>query len=215
MNLDNIKAVVFDFDGVVVNSEPFYEEAITDVFAENYIVIPTEDWADFKGMADKEFFPLMISRYGFKGDVKKLEADIYDRMKQRLIELDYIPGFIPFFEKIHKNFAFGLVTSTSRRHIGWLSTNTRIDDLFPIKVTATDVENTKPHPEPYSKMAKLLNIDPKNIVVIEDSINGLKSAQTAGMKTIALCTTFSKDEIKYADYIAESYEQLMEIFEYH
>ena len=108
MNLENIRAVVFDFDGVVVNSEPFYEKAITDVFKENSIIIPQKDWADFKGMADKEFFPLMISRYGFKGNINKLESDIYDRMKQKLVELDYI---------IHLDLLHQLVANTLD---GWM-----------------------------------------------------------------------------------------------
>ncbi|MBN2279776.1 MAG: HAD family phosphatase [Candidatus Marinimicrobia bacterium] len=215
MDLGKIRAVVFDFDGVVVNSEPFYENAISEVFQENHISIPQQDWCDFKGMADKEFFPLMISRYGFKGDIQKLEKDIYDRMKQKLVALDYIPGFKDFFDHIRKQYAFGLVTSTSRNHINWLTENTRIKDLFPLKVTATDVVHTKPHPEPYTRMARLLQLQPEKIIVIEDSINGLKAAQEAGMTTIALLTTFSRNEIQFADHIAGNYRQLMEMFGFH
>ena len=63
-------------------------------------------------------------------------------------------------------------------------------------------------------MDELLDISPENIIVIEDSINGLKSAKTAGMKTIALCTSFTRNEIKHADYIAKDYGQLMKIFGY-
>lgn len=126
--------------------------------------------------------------------------------------LDYITGFKPFFNAISKKYAVGLVTSTSRNHIQWLTDNTQIDDLFEHKVTATDVKNTKPHPEPYATMATRLNINPENIIVIEDSINGLKSAQTAGMKIIALLTTFTREKVSFADYIAEDYSSLMSMF---
>ena len=208
----NIQAVVFDFDGVVVNSEPFYEEAIVDVFKENHIDIPAEDWEDFKGMADKEFFPLMVSRYNFQGDTDQLAKEIYDRMKKKLVALDYITGFKPFFDAISQKYAVGLVTSTSRNHIQWLAENTQINDLFEHKITATDVVNTKPHPEPYAKMAELLDMNPKNIIVIEDSINGLKAARSAGMQIIALTTTFTRDKVDFADFVAENYSELSEMF---
>lgn len=214
MNIDikSLKAVIFDFDGVVVDSEPFYEEAIVDVFKENNIEIPQEDWEDFKGMADKEFFPLMVSRYNFQGDIDKLAADIYARMKQKLVALDYIPGFKPFFDAVSQKYAVGLVTSTSRNHIKWLAENTQIEDLFENKVTATDVTNTKPHPEPYAKMAEMLKINPEDIIVIEDSINGLKAAKKAGMQIIALLTTFTRDKVDFADFIAEDYSELSKFF---
>lgn len=216
MNLDlnQIKAVVFDFDGVVVNSEPFYEEAIVDVFKENQIEIPAEDWQDFKGMADKEFFPLMVSRYNFQGDTEKLKTDIYSRMKKKLVNLTYIDGFKPFFDQVSAKYACGLVTSTTSNHIKWLAENTKIEDLFELKVTASDVEKTKPHPAPYAKMSTLLKIAPENIIVIEDSINGLRSAQNAGMQTIALLTTFAKNEVAFADFIAEDYNRLMAMFRF-
>jgi len=212
IDLKNIAAVVFDFDGVVVNSEPFYEAAITDVFRENNIVIPTEDWENFKGMADKEFFPLMVSRYNFQGDTENLRNDMYNRMRKKLLALDYIEGFQTFYNDISRQYATGLVTSTTRNHIQWLADNTNIEDLFPQKITATDVTKTKPHPEPYLKMAELLDIAPQNIVVIEDSVNGLKSAQRAGMKTIALLTTFPREKVDFADEVAFNYSELMMMF---
>ncbi len=213
LDLGCIKAIIFDFDGVVVNSEPFYEEAIVDVFHENKIVIPAEDWQDFKGMADKEFFPLMVSRYNFQGDIELLKETIYTRMKKKLVALTYIDGFQLFFSKIVNHYPVGLVTSTSRQHIQWLTENTQIDDLFDLKVTATDVKNTKPHPEPFLRMADMLAVDPANIVVIEDSINGLKAAQRAGMQTIALLTTFSKNDVNFADAVASNYQELSGIFQ--
>ncbi len=212
MGINNIEAVVFDFDGVVVNSEPFYEEAIVDVFQENHIEIPQEDWADFKGMADREFYPLMISRYNFQGDIEALKSEIYRRMKKKLVKLNYIKGFKPFFDAINKQYPVGLVTSTSRNHLQWLAENTEIEDLFDLKITATDVNNTKPHHEPYEKMANLLSISPGKIIVIEDSINGLKSAQKAGMKTIALLTSFPKESVNFADYTAADYRELSRLF---
>lgn len=212
IKLNKIKAIIFDFDGVVVNSEPYYEESIIDVFKENHINIPIKDWENFKGMADKEFFPLMVSMYNFQGDIDILKNNIYDRMKKKLITLNYIDGFKKFFDSIKNEFSIGLVTSTSRNHIEWLTENTQIEDLFELKVTATDVENTKPHPEPYETMAKLLEINPENIIVIEDSINGLISAQKAGMQTIALLTSFTRDKVDFADYIAENYLELTQMF---
>ena len=69
-------------------------------------------------------------------------------------------------------------------------------------ITADDVENGKPHPEPYLKGAKLLGVSPAECVVIEDAPSGLRSAQTAGMKTIAVPTTYRVEELRGADVVA-------------
>jgi sugar-phosphatase len=69
-------------------------------------------------------------------------------------------------------------------------------------ITADDVENGKPHPEPYLKGAKLLGVSPAECVVIEDAPSGVRSAQAAGMKTIAVPTTYAVQDLQGADAIA-------------
>jgi len=212
INDENTKAVIFDFDGVVVNSEPYYEAAIGEVLSEYGIKISEDEWDQFKGLADEKFYELLESKFDLHGEIEEINERIDRSLRKKVIDLNYIPGFKDFYDFINKNYKTGLVTSTSSNHLEWLFKNTVIEDLFDLKVTACDIENSKPHPEPYEKMANMLSISPENITVIEDSVNGVKSANKAGMKTIGLLTSFKEEEMTIADFIAEDYEELFELF---
>jgi len=206
------EAVIFDFDGVVVNSEPYYEKAIEEAFAEHGINITDDDWQDFKGLSDAEFWEVFLDKYDFNGNLDELRRENSRLLRKNMKEITYIPGFKDFYDYVDENFATGLVTSASSRHLNWLFENTAIEDLFKYKVTACDIDNTKPHPAPYLKMAKMLGIAPGQAVVVEDSINGIKSAQAAGMQTIGLLTSFNSDDLEIADFIAADYHDLNRIF---
>ncbi|MCF7886163.1 MAG: HAD family phosphatase [Candidatus Marinimicrobia bacterium] len=219
MNAQHIKklniqpeAVIFDFDGVVVNSEPYYEKALHQALAEHGIQITEDDWQDFKGLADAEFWQVFREKYNFKGDLEVIRKENTKLLRENLKELDYISGFKDFYDFIINNYKTGLVTSTSGHHLEWLFNNTPIEDLFEFKVTACDIDNTKPHPAPYRKIAKMLEIEPTKAVVIEDSVNGIKSANAAGMQTIGLLTSFTPEELQIADYLAQDYNDLNAIF---
>ena len=207
-----LESVIFDFDGVVVNSEPYYEKAIEEAFADHGIYITDDDWQDFKGLSDTEFWEVFLKKYDFDGDLDELREENSRLLRENMKEITYIPGFRDFFEFVVENFATGLVTSASSHHLNWLFENTAIEDLFKYKVTACDIENTKPHPAPYKKMARMLQVQPNRTAVVEDSVNGIKSAKAAGMITVGLLTSFSSEELKLADFVAKDYQDLNTIF---
>jgi len=212
LNRQEIRAIVFDFDGVVVDSEPLYENAEARLFAEYGVTIPESDWRLLKGLSDRDFFTLCKERYGIREEVSILQKE-----GKRLLEeefhhnLHYIDGFEDFLREIQPSFITGLVTSTKRTFLEWIFRNTPIRNHFKTMITAENVTRQKPQPEPYLKMAELMQIHPEEMIVLEDSINGVKSAMSAGALTIAFLSSFPQEAFEAADFFAATYTEVREI----
>ena len=109
---------------------------------------------------------------------------------------------------INDEFKDLIVTSTGRDVMEWTFENVPVDNIFSGMITAFEVENTKPHPEPYLKGAEAIGIPIEKCVVIEDSVNGIRAGKASGAKVIGIATTFPRDVIHEADLIIESYDEI-------
>jgi len=209
------EAVLFDFDGVVVNTEPLYERAERKLFEEYGINISEDEWKLFKGISENAFYNYIKRRFNIKDPVDVLKKKGRDYLKQEFLDhIDYVDGFLQFYNSIRKKYRTALVTSTSGSVLKWIFENTKIENMFDIIITSHDVRNTKPHPEPYIKACLKLSVKPDKVVAIEDTIVGIKSAISAGIDTIGLTTTFSRDEIKEVTrYIANNYGEVKYILD--
>ena len=209
MKKDFEKAILFDFDGVVANSEPSYGEVIRKMFKKHNVSLKSSDWAEFRGLSRDVFFNIVLEKYIFNTNRELLEEEFNQalliEMKDTII---YIPGFLEFYNLVNKHFSTALVTSTSSDLMNWIFKNTKIVNNFYPVITADNVNNTKPHPEPYLKAAKILNIPISNCIVIEDSVNGVKSAKKSGAKVIGITTGFSSSKLQSADLIIDFYNEL-------
>lgn len=143
-------------------------------------------------------------------DIDKVrEAYRIDLLEEFKKNMRYIPGFLDFYYAcIEDEFADLLVTSTGRDIMDWTFENVPVDNIFSGMITAHEVHNTKPHPEPYLNAANQIGIPIEKCVVIEDSVNGIRSGKAAGAKVIGITTTFPAEVIKEADLIVDSYEEL-------
>jgi HAD superfamily hydrolase (TIGR01509 family) len=210
--MQTIEAIVFDFDGVIVNTEPLYEIAEKRLFADYGIIVPDKDWKIFKGSSEADFYHLIKERY----NITASETELRRKGRQFLLEvfsggIDYLPGYEEFLKKIDGTVKTGLVTATSGKILAWIFQATSIRNSFKYIVTAEDVKRSKPHPEPYHKMFDMLNVVPSKTIVIEDSINGIRSAKAAGAITIGLCSSFSARDLDLADYAAKDYSEIENI----
>jgi len=204
-----IEAIVFDFDGVVVDSEPLYEKAEKELFASYGVDIKIEDLKDTKGLSENMFLGILRERYKITAPIEEMSLRGRAILKKYFVtELDYIPGFLEFYNKINMRVKTGLATSSSRNLMNWIFDNTPIRNHFRWSVTADEVLHTKPHPEPYQKICHLMDVKLKNTIVIEDSVNGLKSAIAAGAITIGFLNGFSQDDLPDIHYRASDYQQL-------
>ncbi len=201
--------LLLDFDGVVVDSEPLYEVAMNKQFKKYDIKVGPEDWLFFKGKDAKAVFSYIDEKFHSKIDLECLkrdyQIDLLDEFKRNM---RYIPGFLDFFNACRTQFQDVLVTSTSRKVMEWTFENIPVDNIFTMMITSTEVQNTKPHPEPYLMAAEKIGIPIQECIVIEDSVNGIRAGKAAGAKVIAISNTFDKSILHEADMIVSSYDEL-------
>ena len=192
-----IKAILFDQDGVVIDSEPLNRKSVHAIFNKYGIDMPSDD-RRFKGLSLRKIFEEMFTAPQFKDKIDDLlqeRREIYKELAEK--EIKVFDGFFDLIDLLKGKYKTALVTSASKKMSDF---NRRLflkkDNLFDIEVTAEDTKNTKPHPEPYLVAAKKLDVKPEECLVIEDSINGIISAKSAGMKVIAITNSFKKEELE-------------------
>jgi beta-phosphoglucomutase-like phosphatase (HAD superfamily) len=201
--------LLLDFDGVVVNSEPLYEKAMNIQFKKYGIKVKAEDWLFFKGKDAKAVFSYIHDKYDTQIDIDKMRADYgVDLFKEFKINMCFIPGFVEFYNSCLDEFSDLIVTSTSREVMNWTFDNVPVDNIFSGMITSSEVNNTKPHPEPYLKGAETIGVPIEKCIVIEDSVNGIRAGKASGAKVIGITTTFPADVIKEADLIVSNYSEL-------
>ncbi len=204
--------VIFDMDGVIIDSNPFHKKA-WELFLEKYNFKYSEE--DFKqkiyGKTNKD---IMYTLFGDKLNIKNLEKLIYEK------ELFYQKSFEPyicltkgleqFLEMLKSNnVQIGISTSAPAMNIDFVMEKTGIRDYFSVIVDDSQVNKGKPDPEIYLKTATRLSVDPSECIVFEDSISGIQSARNAGMKVVGITTTHGKEELSgLVDYIINDFSEL-------
>ena len=179
-------AVIFDMDGVILDTEPLYTKAEIRLFGEYGVIIPEEDWSLFRGCAEQDFFNLSMKRYKITEDknvfMEKGRSYVRDEFKKSLA---FMPGFHSLYKMVKQHYHIGLVTASPRHNLDWLRTLIELDDLFEHIISGDDTDKNKPHPEPYLAMMSRLCVEPENTVIIEDSLHGVQSGLSSGAFVIA------------------------------
>ncbi len=211
-----IKGVLFDMDGVLINSEYLTTEAAIHFFGMKGFTVTHEDFYPFYGTGEKGYFMGVANKYGIPFNLEPDKTKIYDLFKKIATGKDLaIPGVNSFVELCKsKNLALAVATSA-----GNYKMNINLEFLgmqngvFDALVCGEDIENNKPNPEIFLKAAKKLGLQPNECLVIEDAPNGVKAAKAAGCKCLALRTTFSYNQLIEADVIIKDLTQVpKEIF---
>ena len=179
-------AVIFDMDGVILDTEPLYTKAEVRLFGEYGVTISEEDWSLFRGCTEQDFFNLSMKRYKITEDknvfMEKGRSYVRDEFKKSLA---FMPGFHSLHKMVKQQYHIGLVTASPRHNLDWLRTLIELDDLFEHIISGDDTDKNKPHPEPYLAMMSQLGVKPENTVIIEDSLHGVQSGLASGAFVIA------------------------------
>jgi beta-phosphoglucomutase len=205
-----LKVFIFDMDGVITDTMPYHFKAWKYVFALSSINVTHEDIYKREGQKGidsvREIFKeknVSFSENLAKKLLKEKEIHFKTIFKRR-----FILGSRSFIKVLsNKNYRLALVTGTSRHEAEELLP----EDLwnsFEIKVCGSDVQNGKPHPEPYLSALSRLKVSAKNAMVIENAPFGIASAKAAGLKCFALETSLPKKYLKQADAVFSSYKDL-------
>ena len=194
------RAVIFDMDGVILDSEPVQLEAVNQILARYDIHWTQEVFRHHIGLRSVDFFKNLKKLYPLREPIDELSAshkETYCKLIQEKIDQHKIQenkGLTPLLKQLKDaGFQIGLATSSSRREVEIITQGLNIDKFFETFTCGEDVVEGKPAPEIFLKTAKALGLDPGQCVVIEDSPIGLQAAVQAGMRCIAIPTPSTHD----------------------
>jgi beta-phosphoglucomutase len=202
-----IKGVLFDMDGVLVDSEPFICQAAIMMFSELGIKVSPEDFIPYVGMGENRYIGGVAEKYKVTVDIEKVKDRTYEIYGEIVIgKLSPLPGTHEFIQKCRKRgFKLALATSADKvkmevnlREIGLSS------DYFHAIITGLDVENKKPFPDIYIKAAKSIGLEPHECLVVEDAVSGIRSGKSAGCRCLAVTSSFDAADLREADWICNS-----------
>jgi HAD superfamily hydrolase (TIGR01509 family) len=182
-----IEAVVFDLDGVLLDSEQLWDEVREGLARERGGRWHEGAQADMMGMSSREWSVYMHERIGLPEPPEEISAEVVHRMLDRYKrELPLIPGAVEAVERIAARWPLGLASSSNRELIDAALEAAGLARYFRVTVSSEEVERGKPAPDVYLEAARRLEVAPGHCAAIEDSQNGIRSGKTAGMRVVAI-----------------------------
>ncbi|MHB0914053.1 MAG: HAD family hydrolase [Armatimonadota bacterium] len=205
-----IEGVIFDMDGVLVDSEPYICEAAMRMFAEMGYTVQPEDFLPFVGAGENRYVGGVAEKYGIPLDIEAAKARTYgiygEIVKGRLSPL---PGVRDFLAKVRgRGLAAALASSADMIKIRINLTEIGLPpESFDTVVSGSDVLHKKPDPEIFLLAAKRLGLPASHCLVVEDAVNGVAAAKAAGARCLGLTTSFTREELAGADWFAPTLAQ--------
>jgi len=217
-----LRAIVFDCDGVIVDSEPLHLAAFQKILSEEGINLSKEDYFQkYLAMDDKSCFEAVLAAHGRTYD-KRILKDLIVRKMEAYRELSrqklYLyPGVVDFIGKVQGAYRLAIASGAFRGEIKAALDVAGLRPAFPVIVSAQDVRNGKPHPEAFLLALRQINeqhpkpsppVQPGECLVIEDSIHGVDAAHAAGMICLAVLNSYPKERLTQADLVVSSLQDV-------
>ena len=202
-----IQAVIFDMDGVLVDSEEFICEAAMRMFAEHGVAVAAEDFLPFVGAGENRYLGGVAEKHGFPIDIERDKARTYD-IYAKIVRgrLEPLRGVHEFLARCRER-GLRRALATSADEVKMLVNLREIGvppETFDAVVNGLDVERRKPDPDIFVAAARRMGVPAGNCLVVEDAPNGVAAAVAAGARCLALTTSFSPDELSGADWLAST-----------
>src|SRR6476661_1139476 len=207
-----IKAIFFDFNGVIIDDEMIQMKSYAEVLRSHDINLTEEMYFSGLGMDDRTFVRAMFSKANktISDSVLREVIESKTKVHREVIkdELPFFPGVLTFLKATSRHFALGLVSMANQKEVSYVFERARLDPLFSVVVTAEDTSVCKPAPDCYAagltklnekrQRERLLPLLPGECLAIEDSPPGIESARAAGMRTLAVTNTVGEDPLRAA-----------------
>jgi HAD superfamily hydrolase (TIGR01509 family) len=182
-----IEAVVFDLDGLLLDTEQVWDEVREALTRERGGRWHDRAQADMMGMSSKEWSRYMHDELGLSEPPDELNRLVVERMQERYREkLPLVDGAVDAVRRIGERWPLGLASSSNRPLIDLALDEMGVAELFRATVSSEEVEGGKPAPDVYLEAARRLGARPQDVAAVEDSGNGIRSAKSAGMHVIAI-----------------------------
>lgn len=180
-------AVIFDLDGVIVDSEPVWEEVRRRYVAEHGGQWQPDSQRRLMGMSTGEWAHYLSADLGVARTPEEVARDVIDEMSRRYAaQMPLIPGADLVVRDLASGWRLGLASSSPQRLIEAALTAAGLIDVFEVTLSTEQTPRGKPAPDVYLTVARRLEVDPARCVAIEDSSNGVRSAAAAGMRVVAI-----------------------------
>ena len=203
--------LIFDMDGVLIDSEPLHKRAKELAFGEFGIVLPESVYDSYKGRPDTTMLPEILIARGWSAEkiqeLSRRKRQIYEEIEH---ELQAVEGAVEFVRWAESRFKIALATSATARNREATFRLLGIGDLFHAVVDASGHQRPKPDPEVFLLALEKLQLKAADCWIIEDSVNGLRAAKGAGCFTVAITTTFDCETLSAAgaDRVVDSFAEL-------
>lgn len=208
-----LKAVLFDMDGVIVDTEPLHRKAYFQMFQSFGADVSAEFYASFAGAATKKVCQTVMDTFGLTTTIEKmmnLKRQVFKELFYGDPDFDLIPGVRKLIEHYHENgIKLILASSASQVTIDMVFEKFELDPYFMGKISGADLKASKPHPEIFLLAAQMANEPNANCMVIEDSTNGILAAHRAEI----FCAGYKSEhthlqEYSLANIVVHDFEEL-------
>lgn len=204
-------AVIFDLDGTIIKSEEVWPKAFSSVLSSLGIKIDGTS-VSTRGVSIKSNWFEILNKFNVKTEktVEELEVLTYTEYEKLIPQVKLNDGVLEFMDILKENSTpLALATSTNWRVVNKILEHFKLNDFFENITTGEEVDNPKPAPDIFLTASEKLGVDPRDCLVIEDSIPGVMAAKDAGMKVIAVVDEDSDgDNLKDADLVVQGFAQI-------
>ncbi|WP_374504917.1 HAD family hydrolase [Flavobacterium sp.] len=208
-----IQTVIFDMDGVIVDTEPVHRYAYYKQFAELNIEVTEAMYTSFTGFSTRNTFQTLKEQFQLEQEVEDLiqrKRSIFNNAFDTKEDLELLEGVRVLIEDLHQNgIQLIVASSASKVTIDRVFTRFGLHDFFTHIVSGEDFPKSKPHPAIFEHAASLSIAPKENCIVIEDSTNGVKAAKAAGIFCVGYNSEHSKDQnLDEADKVINHFNEL-------
>lgn len=206
----NSFAVIFDMDGVIIDSNPFHKISLRQ-FCEKYgYHLSDEELVKrIYGRTNKEWITNLFGALPLE-EITRLEEEkesLFRKLYEK--EIQALPGLPDFLKQLNEcNIPVAIGTSAPRSNVDYVLRHTNLGKYFSVILDESHVSKGKPNPEIYLKVAAALQFNPMHCVVFEDSLSGVEAAKRAGTKVVGVTTTHTRQELSHTHLIIDDFQSL-------
>ena len=214
MNLPkDLKCIIFDMDGVIIDSEEIHKKAYYETFVSIGVNVSDQLYKTLTGSSTLNAFQKLVTHFNLDVDPEKLVLEKrkkYVNFFENDPTLHLVEGVEEFIKySFNRGFTLVLASSSAMVNIDRVFNRFDLNSYFTAKISGADLRASKPHPEIFEKAAILGKTSKEHCIVIEDSDNGVKSANDAGIFVVGYKNPVVEDQtLENADFIIESFDEL-------